>query len=77
KQFTGRKILRRALYNQSDSYLHTIKIRGTSFSERARPAEEIVQNALLLVDKTNQKPGCLHEIIVQNFAQLCCTIEHK
>ncbi|CAF1275898.1 unnamed protein product [Adineta steineri] len=77
KQFTGRKLLRRALYNQSDSYLHTIKLRGTSFSERARPAEEIVQNALLLVDKTNQKPGCLHEIIIQNFAQLCCTIEHK
>jgi len=75
-EFKGRGILRRAIYDQSDSYLHLLKLSGTSFIEKKRPIEEIVQNALLLLDITNRNPQCIQEILANNFAKLCCTLEH-
>ncbi len=79
-QFKGRGILRRAHYNQDDSYLHRIKLSGTSFTEKRRPREEVVQNALLLLDTANKNPEYIKKLFVNrfaDFAKLCCTISHE
>ncbi len=76
-EFTGGGILRRAIYDQNDSRLHCLKLPGTSFRENRRPVEEIVRNALLLLKITNTNPQCIQEILANNFAKLCCTLEHE
>ncbi|CAF1310764.1 unnamed protein product [Rotaria magnacalcarata] len=77
--FKGKGILRRVLYNQGNSYLHWIKLPGTSYVQKRRPTEEIVQNALLLVDTKNRNCELIENLFVQGFdgfAKLCSTISH-
>jgi hypothetical protein len=79
-EFKGRGILRRALYDQGDSYLHPIKLSGTSFIEKKRPTEEIEQNALLLLDTAHRNPERIRELFphgTSDFAKLCCTTSHE
>ncbi len=80
REFKGRGILRRALYDQGDSNLHSIKLSGTSFIEKKISAEEIVQNALLLLDTVNRNPEYVQQLFAHgfgDFARLCCTISHE
>jgi hypothetical protein len=80
EEFKGKGILRRVLYDQGDSYLHSIKLTGTSFTEKKRPAEEIVQNALLLLDTNNINPEFIEQFFAYgavNFARLCCITSHE
>jgi hypothetical protein len=80
QEFQGKGILRRVLYNQGDSHLHPIKIPGTSFIEPQRPAEVIVQNALLLFEISNTNPEYIEQLFIHgsiNFARLCCTMRHE
>ncbi|CAF0836668.1 unnamed protein product [Rotaria sordida] len=77
--FKGKGVLRRVLYDQGDSHLHRIKLHGTSYIEKRRPAKEIVQNALLLIHTADTNPQYLQKIFVKDFndfAKLCCTINH-
>jgi hypothetical protein len=79
-EFKGRGILRRALYDQGGSYVHGIKLSGTSFIEKSRPPEEIVQNARLLLDTANRNPELIQQFFIngfEDFARLCCTINHE
>lgn len=79
REFQGRGYLRRVLYNQGDSYLHPIKLSGTSFIDEKRPAEEVVRNALLLVN-SNINPQFMQQLLTpgtSNFARLCCTMPHE
>ncbi len=80
EEFKGNGILRRVLYDQGDSYLHPIKLSGTSFIEKKIPAREIAQNALLLLDANNTNPEYIEQFFAHgavNFAQLCCTMSHE
>ncbi len=80
REFKGRGILRRVLYDQGDSYLHPIKLSGTSFIDMKRSTEEVVQNALLLLNITNINPEYIEQFFVHqvgNFARLCCTMSHE
>ena len=79
-KFKGRGILRRVLYDQGDSYVHCIKLSGTSYIEKSRPLEEIVQNALLLLDISSRNPEFIKQFFNNgfgNFAKLCCIISHE
>ncbi|CAF0874645.1 unnamed protein product [Rotaria sordida] len=79
KDFKKKGVLGRVLYDQGDSHLHRIKLHGTSHIEKRRPAKEIVQNALLLIYTADTNPQYLQKIFVKdfnNFAKLCCTINH-
>ena len=80
RDFQGRGYLRRVLYNQGDSLLHSIKLSGTSFIHQKRPANEIAQNALLLLNRTSIDPQCMEGLLSpgpNNFARLCCTMSHE
>ena len=80
EDFQGHGHLRRAVYNQNTSYLHSIKMPGTSFTDEKRPAEEIVQNALLLLERNNLNSQCMERLLSigpDNFARLCCTMPHE
>lgn len=80
KDFQGRGVLRRVLYNQGTSYLHPIKLSGTSYLDQKQPAEEVVRNALLLLEKTNLNSECMKRLLSpgpDNFARLCCTMSHE
>ena len=80
EEFQGKGIIRRVLYNQGDSFLHPIKLSGTSFVEPTRPPGIIVQNALLLLQIYNTDPEYIAELFIYgsiNFAQLCCTMPHE
>lgn len=68
-QFKEKRTLRRVCYDQGDSYLHWMKLSRTSFIEKRRPVEEIIQNALLLLDVDNRNPECIQEFLVNNFAK--------
>ncbi|CAF2359835.1 unnamed protein product [Rotaria sp. Silwood2] len=77
--FKGKGVLRRVLYDQGDSRLHRIKLSGTSYIEKRRPAKEIVQNALLLLNTWDINAQFLQKIFIKGFsefAKLCCTINH-
>lgn len=79
-EFKGIGILRRVLYDQGDSYVHLIKLSGTSYTEKSRPLEEIVQNALLLFDISNRHPEFIKQFFNNgfgDFAKSCCTISHE
>jgi hypothetical protein len=67
--------LRRVVYEDA-RLLHWIKISGTSFTEAPRPAEEIVRNALLLLDVAGRDPQRIEKVIMDNFARFCSTTQH-
>ena len=80
KDFQGRGYLRRVLYNQGDSHLHPIKLPGTSVVDAKRPVGEVVQNALLLLNRNNINPQCMERLSApgpNNFARLCCTMPYE
>lgn len=80
QEFQGRGTLRRALYDQGNSYLHPIKLAGTSFIERKRPVDEVIQNALLLLNMQNFNSEHIKQLFGYNghdFARLCCTMNDE
>jgi len=73
-EFKGQGSLRRVTYEQSNSYMKTMKI-----SHRP-PPEEIVQNAFLLLDWIKISPDCLRVLFANDlsqFARRCCTTVHE
>jgi hypothetical protein len=80
QEFQGRGILYRAVYDQDQSHWRRFKLFGTRFHEKKRPAEEIVQNALLLLGTANKNPEWIKEVFphgTSDFARLCCTTSHE
>jgi DNA-binding ferritin-like protein (Dps family) len=75
-RFKKKSQLRRVAYDQGDSYLHWMKVYGTSFVENKLPAEQIIRNTRFLLDIANRNPFQVKEVLgedLNDFAQLCCT----
>jgi len=73
-EFKGRSSLRRVTYERSAGFLSKIK-----FSQ-SRPPEEIVQNALFLLDRVKTSPDRVRALFANDlsqFAQQCCTTVHE
>lgn len=78
-RFKGHGTLRRVLYDQGGNVVNWIKLSGTSYVEKRRPTEEIVQNAHLLLDVNNRNSALMENLFVKgfnSFAKLCSTMSH-
>jgi hypothetical protein len=79
-EFKGRGCLRRAIYDQDNSYTPKTTFFQKSFTVNRRPSEEIVQNALLLLDWIKTSPDRVQTLFANDlseFARRCCTTVHE